>query len=597
MNLLDRLRADVTLFTGLRATLKSYEQIETDPTYTIGRQIEATVDAHGPRVAIRFEGADLTYAALDARANRFAHWALAQGLTKGDAVAILMSNQPDFICAWLGLSKVGVIGALINTNLTGQTLAHAISIAKAGHVLVSPDLVDALASARPLLAAPVTAWSPGGGGGLNALEAALAAASADRPDRALQDAVTREDTALYVYTSGTTGAPKAARMVHRRVLGMMRAFIGAARAGPEDRTYVTLPLYHGTGGLCGVGFALTTGGTLILRRKFSATHFWQEAATERATVFFYIGELCRYLVNQPPSPADAAHSLRLGVGNGLRGDVWEKFQPRFKIPKLFEFYGSTEGNVTLLNFDGRPGAIGRIPGWLSKRINVRIVKFDVEREEPVRDKDGLCVEADPGEVGEAIGEIKADEARYRFEGYAGDAKQTERKVLRDVFAKGDVWFRTGDLMRRDKDGYFYFIDRIGDTFRWKGENVSTNEVADILAQAPGVKEVNVYGVKVGDLDGRAGMAALILEPGVDVESLYPYVVGALPAYARPLFLRIQPEIDTTATFKYRKVDLVRDGFDPSRTDDPLWFDHPAEKRYVRVTPALCAQINAGAFRL
>ncbi len=597
MNLLQRLRADLALFNGLRASLKAYEPIEKGLPVNVGWDVERVVDLYPDRVAIRFEGADMTYRQFDARANAYAHWALAQGLKKGDAVALLMGNRPDYVCAWIGLVKIGVVVGLINTNLSGGQLAHAITIAEADHVLVSGDLTDALAGIIGGLPRTPKAWAIDPTPGMEDLEAALASMSSERPDQALRGAVTLDDIALYVYTSGTTGAPKAAKMLHRRVMGMMRAFIGGGRATHEDRVYITLPLYHGTGGLCGVGFALTTGGALIIRRKFSATHFWTEAAAEKATVFFYIGELCRYLLNQPVSVADSAHELRLGVGNGLRADVWEKFQPRFHIPKLLEFYGSTEGNVSLVNFEGKEGSVGRIPGWLKKRLNVRIVKFDVETEQPVRGADGLCIEAAADEVGEAIGEIKSDEARFRFEGYSGDPKQTERKIMRDVFIKGDVWFRTGDLMRRDGDDYFYFVDRIGDTFRWKGENVSTNEVADTLAQFPGVKEANVYGVKVGDLDGRAGMAALILAPGVDLSLLHAFAARELPTFARPLFLRIQPEIETTATFKYRKIDLVRDGFDPSATPDPLWFDHPVEKRYVAVTPELFADIQAGKFRL
>jgi len=441
MNFFETLRADIALFLGLRRTLKAYESIEKATVASVGADVERIVDLNADRVAIRFEGADMTYRQFDMRANAYANWALAQGLKKGDAVALLMGNRPDYVCAWIGLAKIGVIVGLINTNLTGAALAHAVNIADAQHVLLSADLAPAFAGAAASLTRAPKPWVLDGFEGMASLDEALAAVSTERPDKALREAVTLEDTALYVYTSGTTGAPKAAKMLHRRVLGMMRAFIGGAKAKPTDRVYVTLPLYHGTGGLCGVGFALTTGATLIIRRKFSATHFWTDCAAEGATVFFYIGELCRYLVNQPPSPADTAHKLRCGIGNGLRGEVWEKFQKRFNIPKILEFYGSTEGNTTLLNFDNKPGAIGRIPKWLQSRVNVRIVKFDTEEEQVVRGPDGLCIEAGPDETGEAVGEIRSDEARYRFEGYTGDPVQTERKILRDVFV-----------------GYFYFVD-------------------------------------------------------------------------------------------------------------------------------------------
>lgn len=597
MKFLERIYSDMALLIGLRRALKSYEPLETDPSLSIGKDVERVVDAYPDNEAIRFEGASMSYRQFDARANQYANWAIAQGLKKGDTVALLMTNRPDYVCCWIGLAKIGVVVGLINTNLTGAPLSHTLNISEAAHVVLSADMMGAFSAVAGGLAKQPKAWVLEGAAGAEHLDAVLATMPTTRPDKALRDAVTQDDLALYVYTSGTTGAPKAAKMLNRRVLGMMRAFIGAGDGGPTDRVYVTLPLYHGTGGLCGVGFALISGGTLIIRRKFSATAFWQEAAEEEATVFFYIGELCRYLLNTPPSPFDAKHSLRLGIGNGLRPDVWEKFQPRFAIPQILEFYGSTEGNVSLFNLDGKPGAIGRVPLWLAPRLNIRIVKFDVETEQPVRNAKGLCIQADYDEVGEAIGKIDDKEARFKFEGYSGDPKQTEKKILRDVFKKGDMWFRTGDLMKKDRDAYFYFIDRIGDTFRWKAENVSTNEVGDVLAQYPGVKEANVFGVKVADLDGRAGMAALTLDADVDLAKFRDYVVAELPAYARPLFLRMQPEIETTGTFKYRKVDLVKEGFDPSMTPDAIWFDHPAEKKYVRLTPEMYADVQAGKFKL
>jgi fatty-acyl-CoA synthase len=375
----------------------------------------------------------------------------------------------------------------------------------------------------------------------------------------------------------------------------MRSFAAATKANAEDNIYCVLPLYHATGGLCGVGSALLNGGTVVLRRKFSATHFWDDVIDNHCTMFVYIGELCRYLVNQDPSPKDRAHKLRLAFGNGLRPEVWEEFQARFAVPRIMEFYGSTEGNVSMFNFDGQPGAIGRVPPYLQRNFAVRLVKFAVEAEMPVRDENGLCVLCAPGEVGEAVGLIK-DDARHNYTGYA-DKAASERKILRDVIEKGDAWFRTGDLMRQDKDGYFYFVDRIGDTFRWKGENVSTTEVAEVISRYPGVDEANVYGVKIDRIDGRAGMAAIT--PGEDfkLDGLRDYLVRELPSYARPIFVRITPAIETTGTFKFRKIDLVRDGFDPAKIEQKLYFDHPDESRYVPLTRELFAQIQGGAFKL
>jgi fatty-acyl-CoA synthase len=285
----------------------------------------------------------------------------------------------------------------------------------------------------------------------------------------------------------------------------------------------------------------------------------------------------------------------MAFGNGLRGDVWAEMVERFAIPEVLEFYGATEGNVSMFNFDNTVGAIGRIPKWLKKRVNARIVQFDIESEQPIRSMNGLCIECGPGQVGECIGKIDAGDPRTSFTGYA-DKAATEKKVLHDVFEKGDAWFRTGDLMKIDGDGYIYFVDRIGDTFRWKGENVATSEVAERIAGFPGVLEVNVYGVKVGDLDGKAGMASLVTDDEFDLEGFGKHVDEHMPGYARPVFVRLQKAIETTGTFKYRKIDLVNDGFDPAKTKDPLYFRDPANG-YVKITKALHAKIESGAFKL
>ena len=374
----------------------------------------------------------------------------------------------------------------------------------------------------------------------------------------------------------------------------MRGFAGATGAKATDRLYLTLPLYHSTGGLCAMGAALLNGGSVALRSGFSASRFWDEVTAEGATLFVYIGELCRYLAAQPPRPLERAHRLRLAFGNGLSPDVWPVFEERFGIPRILEFYGSTEGNVSMFNFDGTPGAIGRAPPYLGDFLNAALARFDVEKGAPVRGADGFCVRAAPGEVGECLGRI-AEDARTAYSGYV-DKAASESKVLTGAFRRGDRWFRTGDLMTRDKDGCFYFVDRVGDTFRWKGENVSTTEVAQRLAAAPGVTEATVYGVKVGHLDGRAGMAAVVAGPDFDLAAFGRYVAAALAPYAQPLFLRLMANIETTGTFKHRKGDLQADGFDPAKIASGLYF-RDKSRGFVPLTPALHAQIVAGEVKL
>lgn len=343
-----------------------------------------------------------------------------------------------------------------------------------------------------------------------------------------------------------------------------------------------------------MGGALFTGATTILKRKFSASEFWDDATDNGATVFVYIGELCRYLINTDTHPKERSHKLRAGFGNGLRGDVWVEFVQRFNVPSMHELYGSTEGNVVFLNLDGKVGAVGQLPRFLDQKLGTAFVKFDVESEAPVRDINGLCLNCGIDEVGEVIGRI-TDTGRESFQGYH-DKKQTEKKILRDVFETGDQWFRTGDLMRRDSYGYVYFIDRIGDTYRWKGENVATNEVSDILSKYAGVDMANVYGVEVPGAEGRAGMASLTTSHDIDFSNLATHLKSALPAYAVPLFIRIKQDVDTTGTFKFRKVEAVKEGFDIGLIKDPVWFLNPEVKTYEPLTSEALARIRAKDYR-
>jgi fatty-acyl-CoA synthase len=596
MRLRQKIKREMRFLKGLSRTLKRVKSIAPDSTNLICDDIEAALDKWRDRQAITFEGKTVTYAELDAMANRYAHWAKGQGITRGQTVALFMPNRLEYMAIWYGLNKVGVATALINNQLTGAALAHCLNISHALHCIVDPETSPCFEDVKKQLDRHMHQWVLGPAHGEQRdLVKALKSCSQLRPDReTAREGITAKDTALYIFTSGTTGLPKAARITHMRAQLYMRGFAGSTGAKETDRIYVTLPLYHATGGLCALGAALLNGGSVVLRKKFSATHFWPEIVAQNCTMFVYIGELCRYLANQPEHELERAHKIRMIFGNGLRPDVWNDMLDRFKVGEVLEFYGATEGNVSLFNFDGKRGAIGRIPGYLKKKFNIRIVKFDVEAEMPVRGPNGCCVEVAPGEVGECIGHIGSD-ARSNYTGYA-DKAATEKKVLHDVFEKGDAWFRTGDLMKVDGDGYIYFVDRIGDTFRWKGENVATSEVSERIAGFEGVQEVNVYGVKVGDLDGKAGMASLVTIDDFDMAAFGKHVDEQLPSYARPLFVRLQTEIETTGTFKYRKMDLVNDGFDPAKTKDPLYFRDPA-KGYVKITKGLHAKIEGGQFKL
>ena len=597
MGLLGTLKREYAAFRTLKGIAKWTDPVTAQSPVLVCDDIEAVVDRHADKVAFRFEGTLTKYSEFEAQANRIAHWALGQGIKRGDCVALFMENRPDYVAIWFGLSKIGAVTALINSNLTEKGLAHCISVAGATYLITGEEQDQQVAESLGFFADDLAIWTLGGQTTprISDLRAQLETASPARPDRAIRNGMTGEDMCLYVYTSGTTGLPKAARLPHSRTRGMMRTFIAQCRITAHDRVYITLPLYHGTGGLCGVGIALQTGACIILRRKFSASQFWTEATEQGATAIVYIGELCRYLLNAPSDPKERAHRIRTGFGNGLRPEIWQKFLDRFNVPHLAEFYGSTEGNVSFISVDDKVGAVGRIPSWLNKRFaHVAFVKFDVASEQPVRGQDNFCIRCDDDEVGEVIGRISTDPGQ-RFEGYS-DKSATAKKIMRDVFETGDMWFRTGDLMRKDALGYVYFVDRIGDTFRWKGENVSTNEVGEALSRIDGIATANVYGVPVMGTDGKAGMAAITTNGEIDFDNLYSSLSAMLPSYALPIFIRVQKEAETTGTFKYRKVELVAEGFDPEKIDDPVWMYHPEDKAYVPLTHDRYETLVSGGFR-
>ncbi len=595
MGLIDAVEREATYIAGVSRALIPLRRITPDSTHTIVDIVEAQARATPDAIAFYFQDRTLTYRALDGYADRVAHWAHGVGVGHGDVVALLMENRPEYVATWLGLLKLGAIVALINTNLRGIPLAHSIAIAAAKHAIVGAELAQTYNEAAPQIETRPTAWSAGGAApGLEDFDAALARQSGAAADKAWRAGVTAKDKAFYIYTSGTTGLPKASNFTHLRMLFMMHGFRGGLNVKAADRMYNVLPLYHSAGGVCAVGPALLTGGSVILKRKLSVSEFWDDVHRYEATLFQYIGELCRYLLNAPPARWEHEHKIRAITGNGLRPEIWRNFQQRFAIPKIVEFYGATEGNVSMLNYDGTVGAVGRIPSYMRGIMTTRVVKFDIEHEVPVRGADGFCIECADNEAGEAIGMI-ADQPGKSFDGYS-KAADSQKKVLHDVFKTGDSWFRTGDLMRRDRLGYFYFVDRIGDTFRWKGENVATSEVSEALGVVPGVKEANVYGVAIAGMDGRAGMAALVTGTGFDIGQLAEALAGNLPSYARPLFVRLLPELEITGTFKQRKVELVKDGFDPAAITDPIyWLDH-ASGQYEPLTAAQYAAIVGGAVK-
>ena len=562
--------------------------IRQNPLRTLPSVIDEQAARLGEAPALLSDLECLTYRELAERSNRYARWALAQNLAKGETVCLLMANRPEYLAIWLGITKVGGVVALLNTHLAGSSLAHCMNIVKPRHVIVASEWIDPLSNALPQVTGSPTIWIHGAGAGwYPGIDEDIHERSGEELADGEWKRPSIEDRALYIYTSGTTGLPKAASVSHGRLMQWSYWFAGLMGTSPADRMYDCLPMYHSVGGVQAPGAVLAGGGSVVIREKFSAREFWSDIRRWDCTMFQYIGELCRYLLQGKTMPEERAHRIRLACGNGLRPDIWDEFKRRFGIGQVLEFYAATEGVVSLFNVENESGAIGRIPGYLKHRFPVTLARFDVETDEPIRNAEGFCEPCAANEPGEALGPLRGEVAS-RFEGYAG-AGGSEQRILRDVFEPGDAWFRTGDLMRRDERGFFYFVDRIGDTFRWKGENVATFEVAEAICRFPGVREATVYGVGIPGADGRAGMAAIVAEENLDMAGLRAHLARSLPEYARPMFVRIRSGMEVTGTFKYSKVQLMREGYDPACGDAVFFND--GQLGFVRVDQALYEQIG------
>ncbi|XP_034060797.1 very long-chain acyl-CoA synthetase-like [Gymnodraco acuticeps] len=574
--------------------------------YKKGKQFYSVLDcfldavkSHPNKIFVHFEGREYTYGEVDKQSNKVARALQTEArLKEGDAVALFLANEPSFIWTWLGLAKLGCPAALLNVNIRSKSLLHCFSCCGAKVIIASEELQGAVEEVLPTLTEQgisvfllsEACSTPG----INSLSDKISHASDQPMSRDLRANVTIRSTALYIYTSGTTGLPKAAVVTHERVWAA--SFIQAACGiTSEDIFYINLPLYHSAGFLIGMVGAIDRGITIVLKRKFSASQFWDDCRKYNVTVMQYIGETMRYLCNTPRKDNERNHGVKVAIGNGARTDIWTEFLDRFGEIKVRELYAATEGNIGFINYTSKIGAVGRVNFVHRFFFPYTLIKFDTEKEEPVRNSEGLCIEAIAGETGLMVGRITQ---RSPFVGYAGNHQQTEKKRLRDVRKKGDLYFNTGDLLRFDEMNFVYFMDRVGDTFRWKGENVATSEVADILTLANSILEANVYGVKVEGHEGRIGMAAVTLkEEDFDCLHAYKQVVNYLPAYARPRFIRIQPCLEMTGTFKMKKVKLVEEGFDPAHIEDPLYFLDPEKKSYVPLTEEIYRAIGAREIKL
>jgi len=541
---------------------------------SIGKVFQERAARYGDRVFIRFGDQQVTYREANATANRYAAVLAARGVGRGDVVGIMLRNSPQAVLMMLAAVKCGAIAGMLNYHQRGDVLAHSLGLLDAKALILESDLVDAVDECGGSGVAPTT---------IEEMEQLSATAPTVNPPSA--SAVLAKDTAFYIFTSGTTGHPKASVMTHKRWLTALAVFGGLGlRLKGSDTLYSCLPLYHNNALTVAIGAVINSGATLALGTSFSASKFWDEVISNRATAFIYIGEVCRYLLNQPAKPTDRAHKVRLIAGNGLRPEIWDEFTSRFGIPRVCEFYAASEGNTAFVNVFNVP----RSTGWAA--LPLAYVHYDPDTGAPLRGDDGWVQKVPAGEPGLLLSRVNKLQP---FDGYT-DPSASEKKLVRDAFRKGDCWFNTGDVMNPQGMGHAAFVDRLGDTFRWKGENVATTQVERALAADKSVEECTVFGVEVPRTGGRAGMAALKLRDGADFDgkALAHTVYSQLPAYALPLFVRLVDSMEYTSTFKSRKVDLREQAYHAG-FDDPVYVLVGRDDGYVPFYDGYPDEVAAG----
>ena len=542
---------------------------------SIGKVFQERAAKYGDRVFIKFNDQQLTYAEANATANRYAAVLAARGVGHGDVVGVMLRNSPNAVLIMLAVVKCGAVAGMLNYHQRGDVLAHSLGLLSAKVIVTESDLLEHITdSGAQLDITPTT---------IEEMERLAETAPTANPASAA--AVLAKDTAFYIFTSGTTGHPKASVMTHFRWLRALAAFGGLGlRLSPNDTLYSCLPLYHNNALTVAVSSVINAGATLAIGEKFSASRFWDEVIASKATAFIYIGELCRYLLNQPAKPTDRAHKVRLIAGNGLRPEIWDEFTSRFGIRRVCEFYAASEGNTAFINIFNVAKSTGISP------MPLAYVEYDPDTGAPKRDESGRVRKVPSGEPGLLISPVNR---LSPFDGYT-DKSASEKKLVRNAFRDGDVWFNTGDVMNPQGMGHASFADRLGDTFRWKGENVATTQVEAALVEVRDVEECTVYGVEVPSTGGRAGMAAVKLREGAEFngKALAQAVYGKLPSYAVPLFVRVVESLEHTSTFKSRKVDLREQAYGPD-IDDPLYVLAGRDEGYVPFYEGYAGEVADG----
>ncbi|WP_174493811.1 long-chain-acyl-CoA synthetase [Acinetobacter sp. Marseille-Q1623] len=584
------------LLTGLK---QAYLRTPNTPS-GLGLAFERAVKRNPYGDALLFEEQRFSYKELNNWANQIAHYYLSIGASKGDVITVMIENRPELIATVIALAKIGVTSALVNTSQVGKVLAHSINLVNPIAIIVGEECRAAVDDIRQDLNiaqdrfhwfADQETQKDVGQAPKNYVNIAEVIDRFPKFNVPTTHKVTGKDGLFYIYTSGTTGLPKAVIFTNSRWMLAFGTYGHVLNLNEDDVLYCTLPLYHATGMVvcwCGV---IAGAATLAIRRKYSTSSFWTDVQKFNASAIGYVGELCRYLMDAPPSDNDRKHRVTKMIGNGMRPNIWSKFKQRFGIKEILELYASSEGNVGFSNIFNFDNTVGFSP------IPYAIIQFDKEKNEAVRDKKGYCIKVKKGEVGLLLGKITK---RSPFDGYT-DPEKNKSVIMHDVFTQGDSYFITGDLVRDIGFRHAQFVDRLGDTFRWKGENVSTTEVENIVSEYEKITEAVVYGVEIPNTNGRAGMAAITLNDGVelseqDLTNMVTEFKKGLPSYAVPVFLRIQEAVETTGTFKYQKNKLKEQGYDPKKTTDRLYVLLPGANHYCEINDEICQNIEAYKYR-
>ena len=578
--------------------LLRYKFPDPDDNASLAHSFQETVNNFGNNNFIYFENETWTYAETNEAANKLAHKLAEDGICHSDRVVLFMENRSDYIISILALNKIGAIGVLINTSLTGKPLIHCINSSDSKKCIVGAELASSLEDVLDDINISNKSdiyWVKDGDKFLcpdwaSNLKLLLDDSKIENLD--MTDMVTAKDTAFYIFTSGTTGVPKAALFPNSKIIAAsINITKGGYRMDDSDCMYNCLPLYHSTGLMLGLCACVQAGAATFIRRKFSASSFWKEAKQFNTTAFVYVGELCRYLSFQDPSDEEKNNPISKMVGNGLRPDLWDSFRNRFNVERIIEIYGASEGNALFMNLLNKDETIGMT------NARVGIFEYDVAEDKLVKSEDGKYIEVEENQPGLLLVEIGPNAI---YNGYT-DKKASEEKVITNVFEKGDRWFNTGDLIKTMDVGFalgrkhYQFVDRVGDTFRWKAENVSTNEVAEILNLYDQVNMANVYGVKIPKSEGRAGMVAFNCSlDNFNWENFSTFVSEKLPSYAQPVFVRIIEELETTGTFKLKKNDLRDEAYHLDKVKgDQIYIKKPGQSIYVELDQDYYKIIESG----